>query len=532
MLYMAEAIELLAKTDRQLERKLHPSPRAKALPYLIYIPLYILAVGFAVIDILFLWQGRDPLDFWTNFVPSLILPMNLVLGFVMFNSDSRAAQYTPVSALRQAARTGDTTLAPIATESAAPALDPLAPAQSRIGPLSRPIKLSHPFIVLAVCLPVPAIIVVPLLSIFGNMQAGMLLALALLSLAIAFGLLACRAFGPVYVHVDAEGLRWRKLFGGHNHFPWRHAHALIRMGDVNMLLDHHKTTYILYGAECVFAWNINARPSRKRAASQSLLQTVSLHTGLPLRDVSTEVRRIAYAVRILSSTRKPTKQMVNYRFRVLAIAMLPFIVIMLLAAAIQINEPGHFEHIYTRAHASTPLYADPLTHPDGDWPLTESIAFGDGAYTIKNDQSNFTNLVLAPHRYDNALYEVTVSSQGDPDLHACAGVAILGGAHSQPMLTFCVLSDGWWSLRWLEHGTHASGSGDSIRIGKNSAIQLGTNAPNLIAVLVQGSDFTFYINGHYMTRFHYGDLAGGHIGLYLDPRAERGSFTDFAVYPA
>jgi hypothetical protein len=534
VLNMPEAIELLAKTDRQLERKLHPSPRAKALPYLIYIPLYILAIGFAVSDLIFFWQGRDPLDFWPNFLQTLLLPASLVLGFVTFGSDARSSQYPHVAALREAARTGDATLAPIVTESAAPTLDPLAPAASpgRIGPLSRPVKWLHPLIMFAVILLVVALIAVPLLCVYVSIQTGVVPGVALLSLAAIFGLLACRAFGPVYVRVDAEGLHWRRLLGGRRHFAWRNAQALIQMGDVNMLVDHHKTTFILYSPECVFTWNINATTRRKRAASHMLLQAISQHTGLPLRDVSTEVRRIAYAVRILASARKPTKQQINYRFRVLAIAMLPFIVMMLLAATIQIKEPGHFERIYAQSHTVAPLYTDSLTHPDGDWPLTESMTFDNAAYTIESDQSGFTMFVLAPHRYDHALYEVTVSSQGDIESPSGAGLAIIGSAHSQPMLTFCVTPDGWWSLRWLPQGTHLSGSGDSIRIGKNSAIHQDFGAPNRLAILVQGSDFTFYINGHYMTRYHYDELAGGHVGLYLAPPAQQGSFTGFAIYPA
>ncbi|MGZ3584731.1 MAG: hypothetical protein ACXWP6_19610, partial [Ktedonobacterales bacterium] len=453
MSYMPDAIELLAQTDQQFERTLHPSPRAKVLPYAIYIPLYILAIGFAVGDLIFLWQGQDPQDFWMNFAQSLLFPMSLVLVFVMFRSDSRVSQYAPVSALRRAARTGDATLAPIVTESAAPSLDPLASAPSRIGPLSRPAKWSHPFIVLAVILPVIAIIAAPFLFVYVNIQAGTLLAAVLLFLAAVFGLLACRAYGPVYVHVDAEGLRWRKLLGGLHHLAWRNAQALIRMGDVNMLLDNHKSTFILYGTECVFTWNINATARRKRAASQSLLHIISQHTGLPLRDVSTEVRRIAYTVRILSSARKHTKQETNYRFRVLAIAMLPFIVMMLFAVAVQVKEPGYFERLYAQSHNAAPLYVDPLTHPDGDWPLTESMTFENAAYTIKNGQSGFTTLVMAPHRYDNALYEVIVSSQGDSNLQSGAGIAILDNTHSQPMLTFCTTSDGWWSLKWLQLGT-------------------------------------------------------------------------------
>jgi hypothetical protein len=59
----------------------------------------------------------------------------------------------------------------------------------------------------------------------------------------------------------------------------------------------------------------------------------------------------------------------------------------------------------------------------------------------------------------------------------------------------------------------------------------GLGTANRIAVLVQGPDLTFFINGHYATGYHDDALAGGHVGLILDDGSTSGDFNDFAIYP-
>lgn len=470
------------------------------------------------------------LGFWFSFSSSLLFSMHVVRGFVFSrsDSDSLAPLHPYIANLREAVRTGDSSLAPIATGHA---IDPPAVAPARIGPLPRPFKWSHPFIVLAILLSVTAIIAVPCLFAYVNIQAGTIVGIAMLFLATVCGLLAYRACGPVVVYVGIDGFRWRKILGGHHHLTWRSAQALIRMGDANLFLDDRKTTFILYCADRVFTWNIADSSRRAHIATQSLLHTITQYTGLPLRDVSTEVRHIAYHEGIDPlQLKKPTAQVIEYRFRMLGIAILPFIIMALFALAIPVTKPLSYEYLYMHAHSSTPIYSDPLTHKDSDWPETDSAHFAGGAYTITNDKTLFgfhPSLILPPHHYDNALYEVTARSSG----YTNAGLAVLGNVRMQQMLVFYVTPQGEWSLEQMPLAAHDIYI-DGIRTGASTAIHRGSSAPNRIGVLVQGSDFTFYINGHYITRYHDDHLAGGYTGIFLDPKPGQGAFTDFAIYPA
>lgn len=528
---MSQVIDLLARTDHDFEytqRRLH---RTKILLYVILGPLYALVLGFAVAMLIRLWQGGDPFQFWIPFVFSASFALHSVKLYVSLASDSRTPFFSPVAALRESIRTGDTTLAPIVTDNAPLIADPSPAATTRIGPLRRPMKWSNPFLVLALTLLVAAAIGVPPTLAYASIQAGVNLAIALLVPAAIFCLLAYRAIGPVRVRVDDEGLRWPRLLGGQHRLLWRDAQSLIQLGDVRLFLDDRKTTYIFYSPKRVFTWNItgSSRRQRERAASQSLTRAISQHTGLPLRDVSTEARKISFELPISLPPHKLSPQERTYRFRVLGVVLLPFIIIGLLAGSISFLQPVYFGYLYAHSHASTPLYADPLTHKDSDWPETDIVRFAGGGYIITHDLETHgfhPTLIPPPHHYNNALYEVTARASGDTN----AGLAILSGDISQPMLTFCATPNGNW---WLEYVTFGGETENLLfQHGNSSAIHRGSGTPNRLAVLVQGSDFTFYINGHYMTRYHDDHLAGGHVGLYLDPEPGVGTFTDFAIYPA
>ncbi|HEX7958896.1 MAG TPA: hypothetical protein VF493_03205, partial [Terriglobales bacterium] len=196
---MSQVIDLLARTDQQFERTQHRLRRTKMLLYVILGPLYILALGIAVSMLIRLWQGEDSLQFWAAFASQFPFAMSTVKMYLAFGSDSRALLFAPIAALRESIRAGDTTLAPIVTDAAAPALDLSATARIRIGPLRRPMKWSNPFLVFALIVLLFAIIAVPLLLAYVSRQAGVSLAVALLVPAIISCLLAYRAIGPVHL---------------------------------------------------------------------------------------------------------------------------------------------------------------------------------------------------------------------------------------------------------------------------------------------------------------------------------------------
>lgn len=300
MSQMSEVTDLLIRTDQDFDYTQRRSRRTKVLLCAILGPFYVAAIVGSVFLLVRLWQGADPLiQFWVPFTFSISFAIHLTRFFVACSSDSRAPLFAPVAAFRQAIHAGDITLAPLATDDSPPALDLLsATATNRIGPLRRPMKWSNPFVVRALTLLVAAILVAPPTLAAFSVQAGMILGVALLLPTAISCLFAYRTVGPVHVRVDADGLRWPRLLGGYHRLLWRGAQSLIQFGDVSMFIDDRKTTFILYGAKRVFTWQITGGAWRQRArvASQSLLRALSQHTGLPLRDTSAEVRRLAYQV--------------------------------------------------------------------------------------------------------------------------------------------------------------------------------------------------------------------------------------------
>ena len=90
-------------------------------------------------------------------------------------------------------------------------------------------------------------------------------------------------------------------------------------------------------------------------------------------------------------------------------------------------------------------------------------------------------------------------------------------------MTFNITVDGeYWIDRFWDYSSVPT-------IGNDSAIAKGYGASNCLAMLIQGSQYTFYVNGHYAGGFNDGDLAGGAIGLYAG--FDDVSFSGFAVYP-
>src|SRR5262249_60700798 len=108
--------------------------------------------------------------------------------------------------------------------------------------------------------------------------------------------------------------------------------------------------------------------------------------------------------------------------------------------ALQLFQPHYYAGLYAQAHAHRPLYTDPLSATDADWPTTPFALFQDRMYVV---QPPYTP--LAP-TYDNALFEVTGRTFGNFDLGG-VGFVILDRHGPSKMLWFRVTPSGEW---WLD----------------------------------------------------------------------------------
>jgi hypothetical protein len=225
------------------------------------------------------------------------------------------------------------------------------------------------------------------------------------------------------------------------------------------------------------------------------------------------------------------KSEVRQRLRLLGVVLSPVLILALVSLIAVLAQMPYYGHLFEQAHSHVALYHDALTHADGDWPDNAFSYFDQGFYHFQQTEYwSHLSYVAAPRRYDRALVEVSGRTGGTFDLDG-VGLAIAGPSRSSPLLTFLVTPAGSW---WLEpmSKTEAYEANPSHRFGDMSAIHRGFGVSNDIAVLMNGSTFTFYVNGHYATSYHDDALKGGDVCLYLGVTTESGDFSNFAVYPS
>ena len=69
--------------------------------------------------------------------------------------------------------------------------------------------------------------------------------------------------------------------------------------------------------------------------------------------------------------------------------------------------------------------------------------------------------------------------------------------------------------------------------GNTQPIHRGLDATNRLAVLMQGSSFTFFINGQFVGRYWAGGLPqSGKFGVYADGPHGPVTFSDLLIAPA
>jgi hypothetical protein len=308
------------------------------------------------------------------------------------------------------------------------------------------------------------------------------------------------------------------------------------------------TVYGLAAESSGFAWRADSRaPAQdgRPSPSAALLQLIRERTGLPLLDVSVEAKRIVEAASPIQVTVMDGKLQITRKssasprhttahiFRVVGLAHSPFLLLVAIGLVAMLARSPYYEHLYAQSHSHQPLYADPLTHADGDWPTTSFASFTGGMYhfTYLGDNAAFSWLfVIAPRIYDNALYEVT-GRIGPGSGVGGIGLAIAAKADAAPALTFVVDPGGLWSLERIPAPQQYDRFNPFPRSHDTDTIHQGFGVANRIAVLVQGPEFAFFVNGHYATGYQDDALAGGHVGLYLLFTSGSGDFNDFAIFP-
>src|SRR5579859_1017417 len=523
--------ELLARSDRSFARTQHRLRTIKFWILGVFGCLYVAILVSSVVEFVVTWHAGDWLSYWAGFIG--VAPLGIGLVRIALWRDSRADLFAPVADLRQAIRDGNETIAPVAEMSLVGSRD-VSGYSVWLSPLRRPAAtgtVATLWSIAALVLLVPGV-GVPVALGAGNGHLALLLAAAGLPMGLVCTLLGWRLFSPLFVRIDPDGLRWRSPRGLTAFVAWHDAKSFCALTYARPFAHDRETLYVLDGGTATLAWRAGAdsRSAALHAPSLQLHQLITEHTGLPLRDVTAWAMQIARRASMLVSASHHSKEEIRHRLRRLEVVLSPFLILALVGLGAMFVQVPYFEHLYMQAHAHVALYRDALTHADGDWPDNAFSYFDQGVYHFQQSENqNYLSYVVAPHRYDHALVEVSGRTGGTFKLGG-VGLAISGPSSSTPLLTFRVAPEGEW---WIERLPPMEPYYKShyVRIGDMSAIHPGFGVSNQIAVLINGADFTFYVNGQYATGYHDDALKGGEVCLYLEITSESGDFSNFAVYP-
>ena len=141
---------------------------------------------------------------------------------------------------------------------------------------------------------------------------------------------------------------------------------------------------------------------------------------------------------------------------------------------------------------------------------TSSCGFSGGAYHVSETQKG--GLFCSPEAQDlvfgNLAFEAEISIlKGDS-----AGVVIREDQSRDAGYTFFVDTQGNYTLQMSDAVNNANNK--TLRSGTNAAINHGTNAINLIALVANGSTISAYVNNTFIDSVQDSTFANGQIGVY------------------
>lgn len=171
-----------------------------------------------------------------------------------------------------------------------------------------------------------------------------------------------------------------------------------------------------------------------------------------------------------------------------------------------------FQNLYKQATSGTPALDDPLRDNSKgyNWDVDSSqggvCQFTNGAYQVSMSQTNmFYRCTARSTNFINFAYQVQVTLvQGDQ-----TGIIFRSDNIQATFYSFFLSSEGTYALDTDNHNGFIS----ELTSGSSSAIKTGQNQPNLLAVLVRGSQIALYVNGQYLASVLDSAYKSGAIGV-------------------
>ncbi len=361
---------------------------------------------------------------------------------------------------------------------------------------------------------------------------------------------------PIPIEVYEDGLRWR-IGRERLSLPWSEARGWcvlflpttqgLSWGQgAGGVLD---AVYTVIGERTSLTWLYQPQPAQAAQASQTLAALVNSRVGLPLRDMSQSAARLSAELqgrprreRALAVAPAKGASPKSRAPSLPAAVILVFVSILIVLAAILMPfaQQPYYGAQLQQLEAAQPQIRDPLTSDTLGWkpgPLdaAKSLEFTSDGYVFTSTACCDSNGRI-PGVVGDGLVEITVHQQVDFDLNR-AGLLFRANPATHTALVFAITpSAEWLLLRFtlgddgsLSHERELRYEGVIFGVG---AIHRGLDATNRLAVLMQGSSYTFFINGQFVGGYRANDLPqSGRVGIYAGGMNGPITFSDLLLSP-
>lgn len=544
---------------------------------------------FALIGLLTVWWTSSLMGwffFWMGFVVVLgVAILSYLVNVRRVTRRNPAWDSAAAVVVRNAAVAGDAKNAPLAQMQPTPDSIPMAPESTSIAGLYRPRTLIVPGATsvasivissISLVLVLGVLVAIVLASSFFNFTGGSLVILSWQYLAFyVFGFVALLAAHiqqqrqrlPFSVTLQPQGVAWRQGRRRRSE-PWSAAQALCVLDMFPMGgAFQPQRLYWLQFPQGALAWAstplpVWTREQHKSGAASStddaawrLCAIATQRTGLPLRDMTGIAMRLsAFSPRLenarqtlapetpmyisapeqarIDVQRAQRRRQIRLRFGgqvvyVLALAGL--------AAGLYFGAPVAYGAELSQAERSAPIFHASLRNDSNGWQTRGSDDLslwytGDGMHVT----SCCDEFAIAPRPVSDGVIEVTLHTVGDFDLDE-AGLVLRADPQTDQALYFTITSGGGWRLTRGSMKQDSGPSNDLVYEGLFTSvlgIHTGNDVTNRLAVIMRGSDYTFFVNGRYIGSYHDNQIAGSRVGVYTDGTQDTSAFADFAIYPA
>jgi hypothetical protein len=375
-----------------------------------------------------------------------------------------------------------------------------------------------------------------------------------------------RMRGLLVLVATDEGIEWIEWASPRTGYiqqrlAWTQLRGLVRI-TYRRQTDWTKIHFFLLDAgyrRLIWRADASAEPAEQEA-SRRLVGLIIRHAGIPLRDASGSVEKLARellstkttqqakrAAPARSTSEREDARVAMRRTRrppmpalVGAALAVGILVPLGLALALQSAQPRYYAGIAAPALARQPIYSSALARDDGHWQRKTpsardpaSYAFREGAYYVTGGGPRDDLIAPMDRTYGNAAVEVTVRQQGQAQNN---GVGLLlrwqqDARGKNRAVIFQVTPDGEWALWRLDEQASSYNDGWTWLAGGHSAVvHTGVGATNTLLVIMRGPEYLCYVNGQWVGGHLDDTLSSGKAGVYVNVATTTGIFTEFRVY--